>query len=306
MGCRAATGVSRRSGNTVRGMGTSLHVDPSRTTRRTWAWARLITLAAFLLVVFVVEQVRGWDDVRLVRQQVDAAGPWGAAVFVAGYAVLCLLPAPKGLLTALGGALFGLWLGALLSWVAALSGAAAAFGLGRGLGRDAVQRLTRGRGDRVDRLLADHGFASVVALRLVPVLPYTVINYSAGLTGVSWRAYLAGSALGMVPGSLAYAALGAWGADPWGIFAGVAALVVLVLVGGVVGRRLLGPHDDDGVRAPSPSPSPSPPPHGETPRCLTPCCAGASTVPSLWRPATSTGRGSPRTGSPWRASRWVW
>lgn len=218
-------------------------------TSRTRAWARLGTLATVLLAVFVVEQLRGWDDVRLLRDQVDAAGPWGAAVFVAGYAVLCLLPAPKALLTALGGLLFGLWLGALLSWIAALTGAAAAFLLGRVLGRDAVDRLTRGRVERADRLLAQHGLGAVLAARLTPVLPFTVINYAAGLTGVRWRDYLLGSALGMVPGSLAYAALGAWGTDPWGIFAGVAVLVALVALGGLLGRRLLR-HDDDAMPSP--------------------------------------------------------
>ena len=215
-------------------------------TSRAQAWARLGALVAVLLAVFVVEQLRGWDDVRLLREQVDAAGPWGVAVFVAGYAALCLLPAPKALLTALGGVLFGLWLGALLSWIAALTGAAVAFGLGRVLGRDAVDRLTRGRLERADELLAHHGFGAVLAARLTPVLPFTVINYAAGLTGVQWRHYVLGSALGMVPGSLAYAALGAWGADPWGIFAGVAVLVVLVALGGLLGRRLLG-HDGDAM-----------------------------------------------------------
>ncbi|WP_231251600.1 TVP38/TMEM64 family protein [Nocardioides furvisabuli] len=222
-----------------------------RTPSRFWAWARLGALATVLLAVFVVEQRRGWDDVRLLREQVDGTGPWGAAAFVAGYALLCLLPAPKALLTALGGVLFGLWLGALLSWLAALTGAAATFGLGRALGRDAVDQLTRGRVERADRLLADHGFGAVLAVRLTPVLPYTVINYAAGLTGVRWRDYLLGSALGMVPGSLAYAALGAWGADPWGVFAGVAALVALVVIGTFVGRRQLG---HDGGAAPAPAP----------------------------------------------------
>ncbi|MGD9961897.1 TVP38/TMEM64 family protein [Nocardioides sp.] len=201
-------------------------------------------MAVLLLAVFVVEQVRGWDDVRLLREQVDAAGPWGTAVFVAGYTLLCLLPAPKALLTALGGLLFGWWLGALLSWIGALTGAAAAFWLGRAWGRDAVDRLTRGRVERADRLLAQHGFGAVLAARLTPVLPFTVINYAAGLTGVRWRHYALGSALGMIPGSLAYSALGAWGTDPWGIFAGVAVLVALVALGTILGRRLLG--DDDG------------------------------------------------------------
>ena len=227
---------------------TSLPVENFRT--RGWAWVRVGAMTALLLGVFVVEQLRGWDDVRLLRERVDAAGPWGAVVFVVGYAVLCLLPAPKALLTALGGVLYGLWLGALLSWTAALAGAGIAFWLGRALGRDAIERLTGGRVERADRLLSDHGFGTVLVARLTPVLPFTVINYSAGLTGVRWRHYAAGSAVGMVPGSLAYAALGASGSDPWGIFAGAAVLVALVVLGAVLGRRLLG-HDGDDMTAPN-------------------------------------------------------
>lgn len=200
---------------------------------------RLGALAALLVGLFVAEQWRGWDDVRVLRDQVESAGPLGAVAFIVGYALLCLLPAPKAVLTALGGALYGLWLGALLSWVAAMTGAVVAFGLGRALGRGAVDSLTGGRVARADRMLTEHGLGAVVAARLVPVVPFTAINYSAGLTGVKWRHYLVGSALGMVPGSLAYAALGAWGTDPWGIFAGLAALVVLVVVGTLVARRLV-------------------------------------------------------------------
>lgn len=198
-----------------------------------------------MLAVVVVEERRGWDDVDLLQERVDAAGPWGAVVFVAGYAVLCLLPTPKALLTALGGLVFGWWLGALLSWVAALLGAALAFWLGRAWGRDAVDRLTRGRVERADQLLSQHGFAAVLAVRLTPVLPFTAINYAAGLTGVRWSHYALGSVLGMVPGSLAYAALGASGSDPWGLFAGAAALVALVALGALLGRRLL--RNDDAL-----------------------------------------------------------
>lgn len=195
---------------------------------------------AVLVTVFVLEQRRGWDDVDVLRTRVDAAGGWGVLVFVVGYAVLVLLPAPKAVLTALGGVLYGLGWGALLSWTAALIGASVAFGLGRLMGRDAVDRLTRGRVARADELLSQHGLGAVVAVRLVPALPFTAINYAAGLNAVAWRHYLLGSAVGIIPGSLAYAALGAWGTDPWGIFAGVAVLVVLVVVGGLMGRRLLG------------------------------------------------------------------
>ncbi len=208
-----------------------------------WAWTKLAVLLLLLLGVVLVERSRGWPDVQLLQDRVEAAGPVGALAFVGGYLVLCLLPAPKALLTALGGVLYGLWLGALLSWAAAVIGACVAFGLGRLLGREAVARLSRGRLEDADRLLTEHGLGAVAAVRLVPVIPFTAINYAAGLTGVRTRDYVLGSALGMVPGSLAYAALGAWGTEPWGLFAGLAALVVLVLVGGLFGRRLLTSHE---------------------------------------------------------------
>lgn len=214
-------------------------MEETRSSQRAWAWVRLGALMAVLVTVFVLEQRRGWDDVDVLRDRVDAAGGWGVLVFVVGYAVLVLLPAPKAVLTALGGVLYGLGWGALLSWTAAMIGASVAFGLGRLMGRDAVDRLTRGRAARADELLSQHGLGAVVAVRLVPVLPFTAINYAAGLSAVGWRHYLLGSAVGIIPGSLAYAALGAWGTDPWGIFAGVAVLVVLVVVGGLMGRRLL-------------------------------------------------------------------
>jgi len=213
---------------------------------------RLGLLVVALVVLFVVGQVGGWPDVSDLRERVDGAGAAGGVVFVLGYAALSLLPAPKGLMTALGGILFGWGLGALLSWSGAMVGAVVAFGLGRLLGRDAVDRMLRGRLARADGLLSEHGLGAVIAVRLVPVLPFTAINYAAGLTGVRFGHYVLGTALGMIPGSLAYAALGAYGTSPWGIFAGVAGLVVLVVVGGVFGRRLLR-REDSGAPEPTPS-----------------------------------------------------
>jgi uncharacterized membrane protein YdjX (TVP38/TMEM64 family) len=90
----------------------------------------------------------------------------------------------------------------------------AAFALGRALGRDAVERVTGTRVARVDALLGRHGLLAVLGVRLVPVLPFTVINYAAGLTAVRLRDYVGGTALGIVPGTIAFVALGAHGSSP--------------------------------------------------------------------------------------------
>ena len=195
-------------------------------------------LALVLLGAIGLAPILGTPDIAALRSRVDAAGVWGPAVFFALYVGLALIPCPKALLTAAGGALFGLWAGAALSLAAALVGAVISFGVGRMLGREAVDRLIHGRLARVDALLADHGLSAVLIVRLVPLVPFIAINYASGLSGVKFRHYVLGSALGMVPGSLAYAALGAYGTDPWGLAAAGSALIILVVGGSWWARRL--------------------------------------------------------------------
>ena len=200
---------------------------------------RLLALVLTFAAGSAAVHLSGWSGPDRLRELVEAAGWSGVMVFVVGYAVLVLLPTPASLLTILGGALFGVWWGTLLAWAGALLGAYGGFLLGRRLGRPAVDRLLRGRLQQADRVLARHGLVAVLAVRLVPLFPFTPLNYASGLLGVRRRDYVLGTAVGIVPGALAYAAVGASGADPRGIAVGVAGLVVLALLGGTVGRRLL-------------------------------------------------------------------
>ena len=105
-----------------------------------------------------------------VRQSIDSYGWAAPLVFIGGYALITLAPIPKNVLSAAAGLMFGLVTGVLLVWVAALVGALVAFGLGRVLGRDAVERLTSTRVQKVDELIARRGLLAVVVVRLVPVL----------------------------------------------------------------------------------------------------------------------------------------
>ncbi|WP_338748185.1 TVP38/TMEM64 family protein [Janibacter alittae] len=205
------------------------------------ARVKAVVLVVILLGLVLLALVLGTPDIAAIRSQVASAGAWGPVIFFALYVVLALVPSPKALLTIAGGALFGLWSGAALSLAGALVGAVISFGLGRALGREAVDRLTRGRVERVDALLSAHGLSAVLLVRLVPLVPFDVINYAAGLTGVRVRHYVLGSAVGMVPGCLAYAALGAYGSDPWGLGAALSALVLLIAAGGWWARRFNAP-----------------------------------------------------------------
>ena len=138
----------------------------------------------------------GWSGPERLQALVESAGWAGAVVFVVGYAVLVLVPSPASVLTILSGVLFGLWWGTLLAWAGALLGAFGGFLLGRRLGRPAVDRMLRGRLQDADQVLARHGLVAVLAVRLVPLFPFTPINYASGLLGVRLRDYLLGTSVG--------------------------------------------------------------------------------------------------------------
>lgn len=137
-------------------------------------------------------------------------GPWAPAAFVLLYVLASVCFVPGSLLTLGAGAVFGLARGFSIVWVGATLGAAAAFLLGRYAARDwiaaKVEKEPRFRA--LDRGVAREGFKIVLLTRLSPVFPFTLLNYAFGLTGVTAAQYLAGSAIGMVPGTLLYVYLG--------------------------------------------------------------------------------------------------
>ncbi len=172
---------------------------------------RLVALGVLLGVAVAIAAVTDLPDHAVLQRRVDDAGWWGPVLFVLGYAVLTLAPVPKAVFSIVGGALFGFVAALALVLTGALIGSLAAFWIGRALGREAVEGLSGKRVERLDELLRDRGLAAVIGLRLVPVVPFTAMNYAAGLTAVSLRHYALGTALGITPGTAGYVAVGAFG-----------------------------------------------------------------------------------------------
>jgi uncharacterized membrane protein YdjX (TVP38/TMEM64 family) len=178
-------------------------------------WARCALLA--VLLTAAAAAVLAWDPQRLLTtgwpQQLTGIG--AAAVFVAGFALCTLAFVPKPLLNAAAGALFGIQLGLPLAVAGTTLGAVMAFALGRGLGRDALRRLLRTKAlTALDGQLSDHGFRSVLLMRLVPVLPFAVANYSAAISRMRCSAFAAATALGVVPTTAVYVVAGSHATTP--------------------------------------------------------------------------------------------
>src|SRR5438034_1052586 len=63
-------------------------------------------------------------------------------------------------------------------------------------------------GDRLsaglDRLAHQAGFAWLLRLRLIPIVPFNLLNFASGLTALPWRTYAAATAIGVIPATLVY------------------------------------------------------------------------------------------------------
>ena len=190
-----------------------------------------------------------------LRSTLDGLGAWAVPAFVAAYAAVSLLPAgPTAVMTVLGGLLLGFGTGLAAVLAAAVLGAVAAFFVSRLLGRDAVRSLTGQRFASLDDRVRDNGFATVLLARLIPLVPFSTANYAFGLTSVSTRSYAGATALGIVPGSAVYVAVGAFGTDPGSppFLLAIAALVLLTVLGMWRQRRTRGAAPSGADHAPGP------------------------------------------------------
>ncbi|MFC3995636.1 TVP38/TMEM64 family protein [Nocardiopsis sediminis] len=168
-------------------------------------WAAVVAAAGLLL-----------PDVRTLRGWIEAAGPGAPAVFVVLYTVAVLGFFPRPLLSAAAGVLFAPVMGVAAALAGGVVSALVQFAIARYVARDAVRsRIPRTAAARLDRVLGARGVLAVVQLRLLPVIPFAVVNYGLGVTALRTRWFVLGTALGSLPATTALVLVGDSAADPW-------------------------------------------------------------------------------------------
>jgi len=170
--------------------------------------AVLKALVFILFIITAISLVRLTSVTRYLTpealgQFLDRAGLWAPVVFMLVYAAGVCLFLPGTLLTGLGAAIFGPYLGFVYVWMGAMAGAGGAFWIGRTLGRDFAASMIGDRLKKYDDAIERNGFATVLYLRLV-YFPFTPMNFGMGLTRVRFRDYMFGTGLGIMVGTFVF------------------------------------------------------------------------------------------------------
>jgi len=164
-----------------------------------------VAIGVVVLVGFVLLGRIAGGYIEPFARWVDGLGFWGPMAFALAYAAAVVAFVPASLLTLGAGAIFGVVQGVVYVFFAASVGAGLSFLVARYVARTAVERRLAGNEKMaaIDRAIAAEGRKIVILLRLVPVIPFNLLNYGLGLTRVSFGDYMLGS-FGMIPGTLLY------------------------------------------------------------------------------------------------------
>src|SRR6185503_13317186 len=121
---------------------------------------------------------------------------WAPIVVMISYTPAAFVMFPRPLITLAAVIAFGPWLGFLAA-------AVVTFFAGRRMRRDTVRRLAGPRIERMVEVLRRHGLLAMSLLRLVPLAPFFVVGVVAGAVRLKLWHLAAGTAIGMLPGTLA-------------------------------------------------------------------------------------------------------
>ncbi len=129
---------------------------------------------------------------------------WTPLIFVAVYAGATTVGIPGTAVTIAGGTIFGAFWGTILNTLGANIGATLSFLISRNLGRTALGSLIKNDLNIYDRISDPRSFWTLLSLRLLPIVPFTTLNFTCGVTNLPWRTYALATAIGMLPWTILY------------------------------------------------------------------------------------------------------
>lgn len=159
-----------------------------------------VLVTSYLVPVPTVASVRSWGE---------DLGPGFVWVFFLAYALVTVFPIPRTVFTVSAGVLFGPVVGLIGALISTAVAATLGFLLARWAGRDRVTPfLSRPVVMTIDARLAARGWLAIGSLRLIPICPFWLLNWCAGLSSVRLLPYLIASVIASAPGTVAVVLLG--------------------------------------------------------------------------------------------------
>ncbi|SDL72140.1 Uncharacterized membrane protein YdjX, TVP38/TMEM64 family, SNARE-associated domain [Corynebacterium mycetoides] len=165
------------------------------------ALAGLAFVAAWLLLDV--------PPLAVLRTWADQTGYWFPVVFWLVYVLITQFPIPRTLMTVSAGILFGSVWGVVIALSATTVASVISLLVVRYLLRDVVEpRLTHPAIASINQRLRERGWLAIASLRLIAVVPFSILNYAAALTRVPVVPFAVATLVGSAPNTVIVAVFG--------------------------------------------------------------------------------------------------
>lgn len=171
-------------------------------------WQKLQKIIFWIFLILIAFSITSYYffgenlDLQTLRDYIKDLGIWAPIVFTLIYTLLSVF-IPATPLMAIAGLLFGFWYGFLYTIIGGLVSAIIVFYFCRKLGRVKVERILKSKHlkklDEYNRKLAKNGTWDLAILRVVPIMPFNVLNILMGVSNIKTRDYILGTLIGFMP-----------------------------------------------------------------------------------------------------------
>ncbi|MDH6678835.1 putative membrane protein YdjX (TVP38/TMEM64 family) [Rhodococcus sp. LBL1] len=170
---------------------------------------RLLGAIVGLALLFVAATMVPHPSIDQIRAWADAVGPMFVVVFFLVHVVVTMAPIPRTIFTISAGVLFGAATGLAVAVAATTVSAVLTLLIVRAIGREAVApHLTHPAVRSVDARLARRGWLAVGSLRLIPAIPFSVINYCCGVSSIRVVPFTVATVIAILPNTIGVVLLG--------------------------------------------------------------------------------------------------
>lgn len=204
--------------------------------------AAVLALTGFCILCWYLRKFALPQTLQALLQRL---GSWAAIGYIGLFTLLPAFFFPVAVLALAGGLLFGLWWGSVYTFLGAVLNCTLMFFLARYAGRQQAEALIQKKLSpvwqrRLQALNSRGGFLLLIMLRLIPAVPYNLINYAFGLSAMSYPTYILASALGIIPGTFVFINIGDKALDITSpdFWLAIGLLVLLLAVTGLLGKML--------------------------------------------------------------------
>jgi uncharacterized membrane protein YdjX (TVP38/TMEM64 family) len=189
--------------STLRALGAAVVATASSVPPR-----RFVAILTAIVILVAVAVLVPLPTAVQLRDWARSVGPWFPIAFLAAHIVVTVFPFPRTAFTLAAGLLFGPYLGIPLAVLASAASAVIALLLVRAAGWQLSRLVRHSRVDSVDARLRERGWPAVISMRMIPAVPFSVVNYAAGASAVRVLPYTLATLVGLLPGTAAVVILG--------------------------------------------------------------------------------------------------